>query len=206
MGQLLRECNLHQLSFEPRKRRNPSSFTWDFVMIRGLICFFQVSVLVLVSQSARAIRPDECEQQRALYPKNWNDISKEMPLFQRQSHYSGALRISIGAPDNEGRSLMSLIPLEPGSDHTPSTNPERPIHRIWLDKDQTRRLKEGKYFGTVVRTEQSCWVRGDLSGDPVFFMDNADPKPDSPDAGAFYNKAPRISSFKGDAYSCEAIK
>lgn len=175
-------------------------------MIRGLMCAFQISVLVLVSQSARAIRPDECEQQRALYPKNWNDTSNEKPLFRCLSHYSGGLRISIGAPDNKGRSLMGIVPLEPGSASVPSTNAESVMHRIWLDADQTRRLKEGKYFGTVVRTEKSCWVRGDLSGDPIFFMDNADPKPDSPDASAFYNKAPRLSSFKGDSYSCEALK
>ena len=54
--------------------------------------------------------------------------------------------------------------------------------------------------------KKSCWIRGNLSDDPVFFMDNADPKPDSTAASAFYNKAPRISSFKGDAYFCEALK
>jgi hypothetical protein len=34
----------------------------------------------------------------------------------------------------------------------------------------------------------------------------ANPKPDSPDAGSFYNKAPRFSIFHGDSYECEAIK
>jgi hypothetical protein len=34
----------------------------------------------------------------------------------------------------------------------------------------------------------------------------ANPKSDSPDAGSFYNKAPRVSVFQGDSYSCEAIK
>ncbi len=37
-------------------------------------------------------------------------------------------------------------------------------------------------------------------------MDNANPKSDGPDAGSFYNKAPRFSVFQGDAYECEAIK
>jgi hypothetical protein len=41
---------------------------------------------------------------------------------------------------------------------------------------------------------------------PVFFLDTANPKPDSPDAGSFYNKAPRFSVFQGDSYECEAIK
>ena len=48
--------------------------------------------------------------------------------------------------------------------------------------------------------------RGDLSGDSVFFLDNANPKPDGTDAGSFYNKAPRFSVFQGDSYECEAIK
>ena len=49
-------------------------------------------------------------------------------------------------------------------------------------------------------------LRGDLSGDPVFFMDNANPQPDSPDGSAFYNKAPRTSVFKGATYTCEPVK
>jgi hypothetical protein len=49
-------------------------------------------------------------------------------------------------------------------------------------------------------------IRGDLSGDSVFFLDNANPKPDGPDAGSFYNKAPRFSVFQGDSYQCDAIK
>lgn len=163
-------------------------------------------VMLAAMESAYAVRPDECEQQRALYPKNWTDVSKEVALFKCQSHYSGSLTISIGKPDERGRSLMSLVPLESGADATPGTDPKRPIHRVWLDNEQTRRLKQGKYFGTVVRSEESCWIRGNLSEDPIFFMDNADPKPDSAAASAFYNKAPRISSFKGDAYFCEALK
>jgi hypothetical protein len=170
----------------------------EFCLLAGLF--------VATIQPAQAIRPDECEQQRALYPKNWNDISKEKPLFRCLSHYSDALWISISAPDDGGRILMSLVPHKKGNDNAPITDPAHPIHRIWLDKAQARRLKEGRYFGTVVRTEKSCWIRGDLSGDPIFFMDNADPKPDSPHAGAFYNKAPRIGSFKGHEYNCEAIK
>ena len=56
-----------------------------------------------------------------------------------------------------------------------------------------------------MRTQESCWIRGDLSGDPVFFMDNADAQPDSDGAGAFYNKAPRIGAFKGAHYTCEPV-
>src|SRR5260370_168743 len=82
----------------------------------------------------------------------------------------------------------------------------------WLDKEQADRLQQGKYFATITRQRESCWIRGALSGaddgkeDSVFFMDSANPKPDGPDAGSFYNKAPRFSVFQGDAYECEAIK
>ena len=58
----------------------------------------------------------------------------------------------------------------------------------------------------MVRAEESCWIRGDLSEDPVFVLDNTDPKADSPDASAFYNLAPRISAFQGQAYFCEREK
>jgi hypothetical protein len=37
-------------------------------------------------------------------------------------------------------------------------------------------------------------------------MDNVNPPADGPDAGSFYNKAPRLSVFQGDAYDCKAVK
>jgi hypothetical protein len=80
------------------------------------------------------------------------------------------------------------------------------IYRIWLDKEQLKRLKDGKYFATILRKEESCWIRGTLDKDDVFFTDNANPSADEPDAGSFYNKAPRLSVFQGDAYDCKAAK
>lgn len=155
---------------------------------------------------AVAVREDECEQQRADYPKDWNDVLKAEPLFRCQSHYEGTLLVSIGPPDEKGRSLMNLVPIEPEGEIKLKLDDEHQVHRMWLDADQTRRLREGRYFATVVRTQESCWIRGDLSGDPVFFMDNTDAQPDSDGAGAFYNKAPRIGAFKGAHYTCEPVK
>ena len=40
----------------------------------------------------------------------------------------------------------------------------------------------------------------------MFFLDEANPESDSADSGPFYNKAPRTSTFQGDAYECEALK
>ena len=67
---------------------------------------------MLLASPAEAIRSDECEQQRALFPKEWNDVSKEKPLFFCWSHYSGAFKVTLGTADDKGRRLMSLVPLE----------------------------------------------------------------------------------------------
>jgi len=69
------------------------------------------ALCVLIASPAKAIRPDECEQQRAAFPKEWNDVSKEKPLFFCWSHYSGAFKVTLGAGDKDGRRLMSLVPL-----------------------------------------------------------------------------------------------
>jgi hypothetical protein len=169
------------------------------------------ALCVLIASPAKAIRPDECEQQRAAFPKEWNDVSKEKPLFFCWSHYSGAFKVTLGADDKDGRRLMSLVPLT-GNEKKAKQDTSKDVFRIWLDKEQARRLEEGKYFATIVRQKGSCWIRGALSGpddgdsDSVFFLDMANPKPDSPDAGSFYNKAPRFSIFHGDSYECEAVK
>lgn len=168
-------------------------------------------LFLLIANPALAVAPDECEQQRALFPKEWNDVSKEKPLFVCWSHYSGGLRVTLGPADAKGRRLMSLVPLE-GNQESAEQNTSKDVFRIWLDREQVRRLQQGKYFATVTRQRESCWIRGALSGpdegkeDSVFFLDSADPKADRSDAGSFYNKAPRFSVFQGDAYQCDAIK
>jgi hypothetical protein len=153
--------------------------------------------------SASGFAPDGCEQQRAQYPANWNDTSQEKPLFTCAGPHAQIYRIKIGVTDAAGRSMMSLVPLS-----RPNLSEEKlGVLRIWLDKEQAQRLREGKYFGTVVRKEESCWIRGSLDGDTVFFMDNAFPPADEPDkAGSFYNKAPRFSAFGSDYYRCEPVK
>ena len=164
-----------------------------------------LSLLIFATTAAVAVSPDECEQQRAQYPKNWTDVSHEQALFDCSSHYSGGIRVKIGASDGRGRTLFSLVPLTQGGT-SPTEDTSKIIYRIWLDKEQLKRLKDGKYFATILWKEESCWIRGDLDKDEVFFMDNANPAADEPDAGSFYNKAPRLSVFQGDAYDCKAVK
>ena len=164
-----------------------------------------LAVLLGTLPGAHAVRPDECEQQRKLYPEVWADVSQEQPLLDCSSHYSGWLRVKLGATEPGGRTLMSLVPLR-WSGETAVEDPARGVFRIWLDREQVDRLKAGKYFATIVRREGSCWIRGNLEKDPIFLLDTADPAPDTPDAGSFYNQAPRMSAFEGDAYTCRPVK
>lgn len=158
-------------------------------------------VLLLASQPAAAFAPDGCDQQRKQYPKDWNDTAGEQALFTCVTR-GAAYRLKIGSADAAGRTLMSLVPLaRPGL-----VEQNEGVLHIWLDREQTERLKQGRYFAAPVRRQDSCWIRGDLDGDAVFFMDNAAPPSDSPDAGAFYNKAPRFSVFHGSAWQCEPVK
>jgi hypothetical protein len=57
---------------------------------------------------AHAVAPDECEKQRAQYPKNWNDVSGEKPLFTCSGR-GERLQVRIGTTDRAGRTLMSLV-------------------------------------------------------------------------------------------------
>jgi hypothetical protein len=167
------------------------------------LLYTSLFLAVMAPGAAVAVAPDECEQQRARYPKDWNNVSNEMRVFTCTAHYTGPARIMLGKPDEAGRRLMSLVLKNRERDDGPKVE----VYRIWLDKEQARRLQEGKYFGTILRREDSCWIRGSLGNedgkeDTVFFMDNADPPQDTPDAGSFYNKAPRLSVFQGNAYTC----
>ncbi|NLH79666.1 MAG: hypothetical protein GX458_02325 [Phyllobacteriaceae bacterium] len=160
-------------------------------------------VFAALAAPALAVAPDECEKQRALFPKDWNDVTGERPIWICRSHYAGLLEVRLGPSDPAGRRPMSLVPVRGEATGDMRRDRERPIYRIWLDPEQVRRLREGRYFATIVRAEESCWIRGDLSGDTVFFMDAARPPSDREDAGAFYNKAPRTGAFGGQAWDCE---
>jgi hypothetical protein len=175
---------------------------------RTLLYKLSLCLAVLMPDVVLAVAPDECEQQRSQYPKEWNDVSNEVPVFTCTSHYGGPITIMLGQPDEAGRRPMTLVRQNKESQDGKSGE----VYRIWLDKEQVRRLQEGKYFGTILRQQESCWIRGSLAGDSkddtVFFMDNADPVADGTrdGAGSFYNKAPRFSVFQGDAYDCTRKK
>jgi hypothetical protein len=166
--------------------------------------FLTIALCVGATAPASAFPADGCEQQRQQYPVNWNDTSAEKTLFICESQ-RGHFCVKIGAADENGRTLMSLVPFsrtnaglmaETGHD----------VLRIWLDKEQTRRLREGKYMATIVRKENSCWIRGSLDEDVVFLMDNAHPPEDDPGAaGSFYNKAPRFTVLGSDYLNCKPV-
>jgi hypothetical protein len=179
------------------------------LMYRTLLYQTSLWLAVMTPGAGLAVAPDECEQQRSQYPKAWNDVSNEVSVFTCTSHYARAIRIMLGKPDESGRRPMSLV--REGKESRDS-KPED-VYRIWLDNEQVRRLQDGKYFGTILRQQDSCWIRGSLESgdgkdDTVFFMDNADPPADGirDGAGPFYNKAPRFSVFQGNAYYCARQK
>jgi hypothetical protein len=101
---------------------------------------------------------------------------------------------------------MSLVPFS-RSKAGEITDTAENVLRIWLDKEQAGRLRDGKYFATIVRSEDSCWIRGSMEDDVVFLMDNARPPEDNPGAaGSFYNKAPRFSVVGSRYVSCERVR
>jgi hypothetical protein len=154
--------------------------------------------------AAPAPLPASCAQQRAQYPRDWADVAGEETLF------ACGLRgrwwtIRLGPVDAAGRAMLSVVPAT--SDGAPRTDqaPAEEVYRAWLDREQSERLREGSYFATILRAEQSCWIDGRLTDGWPIMIDAADPPADRPDQGAFYNKAPRMSIFNGGA-RCERAK
>src|SRR5260370_7135153 len=119
------------------------------------------ALCLLMAPPAADVRPDECEQQRAMFPKDWNDVSKEKPLFYCWSHYSGALRVTLGPADDKGRRLLSLVPLE---EHRANAKQDKAkdVFRIWLDKEHADRLPHAKYFATITQHREPCCITSPL--------------------------------------------
>ena len=163
-----------------------------------------IALVAGATVQAAAFAPDGCEQQRKQYPDKWDDTSTEKKLFICESQ-RGRYFVKIGATDAARRTLMSLVSFS--RSHTGEITETQDVLRIWLDKEQTARLRDGKYMATMVRREDSCWIRGSTDHDLVFLLDNARPQPDDPKfAGSFYNKAPRFTVLGGDYLSCEPAK
>src|SRR5262245_6043498 len=168
--------------------------------------FLAIALLIAATAPIHAFEADGCEKQRKLYPAKWNDTSKEKALFTCESQRARFF-VKLGATDAAGRTLMSIVPFS-RSNAGVKEETGQDVLRIWLDKDQARRLRDGKYFATVVRKEESCWIRGSIAEDVVFLLDNAHPPEDDPGkAGSFYNKAPRITVLGSyGATNCERFK
>ena len=107
------------------------------------------TLCVLIASPANAVRPDECEQQRAAFPKEWNDVSKEKPVFFCSSHYSGAFKVTLGAGDKDGRRLMSLVQLFLFHRYKVDS-----VHFVTPTEDNQRQAEGMKalgFFGSVVQ-------------------------------------------------------
>ena len=167
--------------------------------------FLAIMLVVGTATSATAFEADGCEKQRNQYPAEWNNTSAEKRLFICESQ-RGRYLVKTGATDAAGRTLMSLVPFS-RSNTGVIEEAGQDVLRIWLDKEQIGRLRDGKYFATMVRKEESCWIRGNMEEDLIFLMDNAHPSEDKPGAaGSFYNKAPRFSVVGNSYVSCEPVK
>lgn len=164
-----------------------------------------ITLIAGAATRAAAFEADGCEKQRKQYPAEWNDTGAEQLLFACESQAARYL-VKTGATDAAGRTLMSLVPFS--RSNTGSIEPgKQDVLRIWLDKEQAGRLRDGKYFATIVRKEDSCWIRGNMSDDILFLMDNKRPPEDRPgEAGSFYNKAPRFSVIGSSYVSCDRVK
>ena len=168
--------------------------------------FLVIALVVGATARVGAFPADGCEQQRKQYPANWNDTSAEKTLFICESQ-RGHFYVKVGAADEAGRTLMSIVPFKRTGAGWSPVETGHDVLRIWLDKEQTGRLRDGKYIATVVCKENSCWIRGSLDEDVVFLMDNAHPPEDDPGAaGSFYNKAPRFTVLGSDYLNCEPFK
>jgi hypothetical protein len=172
--------------------------------------FLAIALLAAATTQAHGFAADGCEQQRKQYPAHWDDTSAEKALFTCESQQARFF-VKIGATDRGGRTLMSLVPFSRTNASVTNAGVKvetgHDVLRIWLDKEQTRRLRDGKYFATIVRKENSCWIRGSIDEDVVFLMDNAHPPEDDPGtAGSFYNKAPRFTVLGNGSTNCEPFK
>jgi len=170
----------------------------------GAACLAAV-ILSLTAERSLAFEEDGCEKQRKQYPKIWNDVSKEKIVYRCYAHYLGSFIVRIGETDRKGRTQMSI---QIGSHERAATIKEVTIYRMWLHKEQLKRLREGKYFATVVRKESSCWVRGDLDDDLIFFMDNTEAalaRPDADNEGGYFSGG-SFGAFGSNSIECEPGK
>ena len=119
-----------------------------------------IALVVAAATRAAAFEADGCEKQRKQFPADWNDTSAEKRLFVCESQ-AGRYLVKSGATDAKGRTLMSLAPFS-RSNSGEIEEDKQGVLRIWLDKEQIGRLRDGKYFATMVRKEQSCWIRGSI--------------------------------------------
>src|SRR4051812_37166020 len=131
--------------------------------------FLTITLLIAATAAAQAFEADGCEKQRAQYPAKWNDTSAEKTVFTCESQQARFF-VKVGATDAAGRTMMSLVPFA-RSDKGEKAETGQDVLRIWLDKEQAQRLREGKYLATIVRKEGSCWIRGSIDEDVVFLMD-----------------------------------
>jgi hypothetical protein len=119
--------------------------------IRTLVLAPLVALTVLPA-AGRAVSADACEEQRAQFPKDWLDVSRETPLFDCRGHYV-RFRITIGRP-RRGRTPVALRV----ADDPPRT------YRALVPQMDVEALRAGRHVDLLLGSEDSCFIRGQQSG------------------------------------------
>jgi hypothetical protein len=76
---------------------------------------------------------DPCAKQRALYPADWDDVSRETPLFTCNAR-GNFLQVRVGITDQTGRVLMSLVPMR--RDDGDRLDPNAGVYRTWPTRNR----------------------------------------------------------------------
>ena len=154
-----------------------------------------------------------CDLDRQRFPVNWNDTSRDTPLFNCIAiHYGTHYRIKLSGRDTEGDALMSMVPIDYAdsdhgrrleeilaTDHPSYRDEQHALYRVWLEPAQQAHLLGGVYFASAVRTEHSCEIRNNTTASSVFIMNN-ETRPASQ-----ANQSSSLSTLNGDTYECWAV-
>ena len=106
---------------------------------------------------AVAMPADQCENERASYPKNWKSVANEKLLLSCHGHY---VRLKIYLTPGKDELLLTVV------------TDDKDVYRTHLTKARADRLKEqaGIY---ILNSEKTCFVRGGFNNPAVLsFIDN----------------------------------
>ena len=119
----------------------------------GILACTTACVLVMTGTD-HAVPEDTCERQRAEFPAQWNDTSKERLIMKCRGHY---VNILIRASRESERGTRHLsVAVNDGSG-------KAAIYRDIIPGDRYDAIVRGRGADLFLRSEQSCFIRGDTN-------------------------------------------